>query len=242
MKGPINGMDLECLKGMCGQFGVLTSINLSDATIVDGEGTTANVLPDGAFQTTMALQHIVLPKNLTAIGSFAFQDSGIEELVLPKTVTELGRDIFYYARNLKALSVEEGNTVFHSPNHCNAIIEKATNTLRIGCANTVVPDGIKALGQMAFSGIPSLKEVKLPSGLTSIGWAAFWADTELSKVTLSESVTDIGESPFGGCERITSLVIDAKNAKYDSRNNCNAIIETATNKLIEDRARGIPLL
>ena len=233
VKGPINGRDLQCLKGLCGQFGVLTSINLSDATIVDGEGTTANVLPEGAFQTTMALQHIVLPKNLTAIGSFAFQDSGIEELVLPATVKELGRDIFYYARNLKALSVEEGNTVFDSRDNCNAIIETASNTLRIGCANTVVPNGIKALGQMAFSGIPSLKEVKLPSGLTSIGWAAFWADTELSKVTLSESVTDIGESPFGGCERITSLVIDEKNGKYDSRNNCNAIIETATDKLIQ---------
>lgn len=231
--GPINGRDLECLKGMCGQYGVLTSINLSDATIVDGEGTTANVLPDNAFQTTMALQHIVLPKNLTAIGNYAFQDSGIEELVLPATVKELGRDIFYYARNLKALSVEKGNTVFDSRDNCNAIIETASNTLRIGCANTVVPDGIKALGQMAFSGIPSLKEVKLPSGLTSIGWATFWADTELSKVTLSESVTDIGESPFGGCERITSLVIDAKNTKYDSRNNCNAIIETATDKLIQ---------
>ena len=233
VKGPINGRDLQCLKGLCGQFGVLTSINLSDATIVEGEGTTANVLPEGAFQTTMALQHIVLPKNLTAIGNFAFQDSGIEELVLPATVKELGRDIFYYARNLKALSVEKGNTVFDSRDNCNAIIETASNTLRIGCANTVVPNGIKALGQMAFSGIPSLKEVKLPSGLTSIGWATFWADTELSKVTLSESVTDIGESPFGGCERITSLVIDAKNGKYDSRNNCNAIIETATNKLIQ---------
>lgn len=233
VKGPINGRDLQCLKGMCGQYGVLTSINLSDATIVDGEGTTANVLPDNAFQTTMALQHIVLPKNLTAIGNYAFQDSGIEELVVPKTVTEIGRDIFYYARNLKALSVEKGNTVFDSRDNCNAIIETASNTLRIGCANTVVPDGIKALGRMAFSGIPSLKEVKLPSGLTSIGWAAFWADTELSKVTLSESVTDIGESPFGGCERITSLVIDEKNAKYDSRNNCNAIIETATDKLIQ---------
>lgn len=231
--GPINGRDLECLKGMCGQFGVLTSINLSDATIVEGEGTTANVLPDEAFQTTMALRHIVLPKNLTAIGSFAFQDSGIEELVLPKTVTELGSDIFYYARNLKALSVEEGNTVFHSPNHCNAIIEKATNTLRIGCANTVIPETVEALGDMAFSGKPGLKEIQIPASVKSIGWAAFWADTELETVHLSSSITDFNESPFGGCERITSLVIDEKNAKYDSRNNCNAIIETATDKLIQ---------
>ena len=233
VKGPINGRDLQCLKGLCGQFGVLTSINLSDATIVEGEGTTANVLPEGAFQTTMALQHIVLPKNLTAIGSFAFQDSGIEELVLPATVKELGRDIFYYARNLKALSVESGNTVFHSPNHCNAIIEKATNTLRIGCANTVIPETVEALGDMAFSGKPGLKEIQIPASVKSIGWAAFWADTELETVHLSSSITDFNESPFGGCERITSLVIDAKNGKYDSRNNCNAIIETATNKLIQ---------
>ena len=233
VKGPINGRDLQCLKGLCGQFGVLTSINLSDATIVEGEGTTANVLPEGAFQTTMALQHIVLPKNLTAIGNFAFQDSGIEELVLPATVKELGRDIFYYARNLKALSVEEGNTVFHSPNHCNAIIEKATNTLRIGCANTVIPETVEALGDMAFSGKPGLKEIQIPASVKSIGWAAFWADTELETVHLSSSITDFNESPFGGCERITSLVIDAKNGKYDSRNNCNAIIETATNKLIQ---------
>ena len=233
VKGPINGRDLQCLKGMCGQYGVLTSINLSDATIVEGEGTTANVLPEGAFQTTMALQHIVLPKNLTAIGNFAFQDSGIEELVLPATVKELGRDIFYYARNLKALSVEEGNTVFHSPNHCNAIIEKATNTLRIGCANTVIPETVEALGDMAFSGKPGLKEIQIPASVKSIGWAAFWADTELETVHLSSSITDFNESPFGGCERISSLVIDAKNAKYDSRNNCNAIIETATNKLIQ---------
>lgn len=233
VKGPINGGDLQSLKDMCGQYGVLTSINLSDATIVEGEGTTANVLPDEAFQTTMALRHIVLPKNLTAIGSFAFQDSGIEELVVPKTVTKLGSDIFYYARNLKALSVEEGNTVFHSPNHCNAIIEKATNTLRIGCANTVIPETVEALGDMAFSGKPGLKEIQIPASVKSIGWAAFWADTELETVHLSSSITDFNESPFGGCERITSLVIDEKNAKYDSRNNCNAIIETATDKLIQ---------
>ena len=233
VKGPINGRDLQSLKDMCGQYGVLTSINLSDATIVEGEGTTANVLPEGAFQTTMALQHIVLPKNLTAIGSFAFQDSGIEELVLPATVKELGRDIFYYARNLKALSVEKGNTLFDSRDNCNAIIETASNTLRIGCANTVIPETVEALGDMAFSGKPGLKEIQIPASVKSIGWAAFWADTELETVHLSSSITDFNESPFGGCERITSLVIDEKNGKYDSRNNCNAIIETDTDKLIQ---------
>lgn len=231
--GSINGQDLQTLKDLCGQNGMLTSIDLSDATIVAGSGATDNELPEAAFQTTTNLKHIILPKNLTAIGSFAFQDSGIEELVLPKTVTSLGRDIFYYARNLAALSVEDGNPVFDSRNNCNAIIETASNTLRIGCVNTVIPNTVTALGDMAFSGKPGLKEIVIPNSVTSLGWAAFWADTELTTVTMSAGITNLGESPFGGCDRITSLTIDPANPKYDSRNNCNAIIETATNTLIQ---------
>lgn len=231
--GNINGDDIKTLQGMCGQYGMLSAIDLSDATIVAGEGTVANVLPEGAFQTTTALEHIVLPKNLTAIGSYAFQDSGVEELVLPKTVKELGRDIFYYARNLKALSVEAGNSVFDSRNNCNAIIETANNTLRIGCVNTVIPTTVTALGDMAFSGKPGLKEIEIPNSVTSIGWAAFWADTELTEVKMSAGITNLGDSPFGACDRITSIVIDKANPKYDSRDNCNAIIETATNTLIQ---------
>ena len=231
--GSVNGQDLLTLKDLCGQNGMLTDIDLSDATIVEGGGTTANELPQGAFQTTTSLKHIKLPKNLTAIGAYAFQDSGIEELMVPKNVSSLGSDIFYYARNLKALSVEEGNTVFDSRNNCNAIIETATNTLRIGCANTVIPNTVTAFADMAFSGKPGLKEIVIPDGITSLGWATFWADVELSSVTLPASVTNLGDSPFGGCERITSFSVDPANPKYDSRNNCNAIIETATNTLIQ---------
>ena len=231
--GPLNGRDIEFLRELSQQDGILKSIDLSDASIVDGEGTTANILPVNAFVSTYTLEHMILPKNLMAIGGSAFQDSGIKELVLPKTVTELGRDITYYCRNLEALSVEAGNPVFDSRNNCNAIIETATNTLRIGCVNTVIPETVTALGEMAFSGKPGLKEVILPNSITSLGWAAFWADTELSKVRLSAGVTDLGDSPFGGCDRITSFEIDPKNPKYDSRDNCNAIIETATGKLIQ---------
>ena len=231
--GSINGQDLQTLKSLCGQDGMLTAIDLSDATIVDGQGTTANKLPEAGFQNTYALKYIKLPKNLTAIGNFAFQDSGVEELVLPKTVTSLGRDIFYYARNLKALSVEDGNPKYDSRDNCNAIIETATNTLVIGCVNTVIPNSVTAFGDMAFSGKPGLKEIVIPDGITSLGWATFWADVDLSSVALPASVTNLGDSPFGGCERITSITVDPENKVYDSRNNCNAIIETATNTLVQ---------
>ena len=234
--GPINGNDIKCLKEMAGQYGVLSSIDLSEAEIVSGAGTTANELPQYAFQTTLALKTIILPKNLTVIRDFAFQDSGIEEFVLPKSVETLGRDIFYYARDLKSLKVESGNTKYSSPNDCNAIIENATNTLIIGCEETdmdKIPATVTTLGSMAFSGKPGLKDIKIPNNITKIGWAAFWADIKLTSVKLSAGITDLGESPFGACEDITSIEIDENNPKYDSRNNCNAIIETESDKLIQ---------
>ena len=233
LSGSINGKDFEFLRRLCGQDCALSSIDLSEANIVSGEGTVDNQLPEKAFVATLSLEHIILPKNLTAIGPYAFQDSGIRELVLPKGVTSIGKDVFYYTRNLEALSVEAGNTTFDSRDNCNAIIETATNTLCVGCMNTVIPETVTAIGASAFSGKPGLKEVNLPNSVTSIGWAAFWADDDLTKVKLSAGITDLGESPFGACENITSFEIDPNNPKYDARDNCNAIIETATNTLIQ---------
>ena len=45
-------------------------------------------------------------------------------------------------------------------------------------------------------------------------------------------MTSIGASIFSGCDNLTSIVVEEDNPVYDSRGNCNAIIRTATNKLI----------
>ncbi|MBR6338909.1 MAG: leucine-rich repeat protein, partial [Alloprevotella sp.] len=46
------------------------------------------------------------------------------------------------------------------------------------------------------------------------------------------SVTSIGSFAFLGCTGLTSIKVAAGNTKYDSRDNCQAIIETASNTLI----------
>lgn len=43
---------------------------------------------------------------------------------------------------------------------------------------------------------------------------------------------NIDGSAFSGCKGLTSIRVEAGNIVYDSRNNCNAIIETASNTLI----------
>ena len=68
--------------------------------------------------------------------------------------------------------------------------------------------------------------------VTSIGSSVFCGCSGLTSVTIPNSVTSIGGSAFSGCSGLESMVVEAGNTKYDSRDNCNAIIETTTNALI----------
>ena len=69
--------------------------------------------------------------------------------------------------------------------------------------------------------------------VTSIGDYAFWNCTGLTSVVIPNSVTSIGEDAFLYCAGLTSIKVESGNSFYDSRENCNAIIETATKTLIK---------
>lgn len=68
--------------------------------------------------------------------------------------------------------------------------------------------------------------------VTGIGNSAFESCTELTSVSFPHTITSIGNEVFEGCTGLVSIVIEEGCQKYDSRENCNAIIETASNKLI----------
>ena len=80
--------------------------------------------------------------------------------------------------------------------------------------------------------ITSFDELQYFAGLTSIGGNAFFNCKALTSVTIPESVTSIGGLVFAYCSGLTSIIVKSGNTVYDSRNNCNAIIETSTNTLI----------
>ena len=68
--------------------------------------------------------------------------------------------------------------------------------------------------------------------VTSIDEMAFYYCTSLTSIDIPNSITKIGSFAFGNCPVLTSIVVESGNPRYDSRNNCNAIIETADNTLI----------
>ena len=100
------------------------------------------------------------------------------------------------------------------------------------------PYPVTSIGDGAFRGCWGLKSVTIPNSVTSIGGSAFYGCSGLTSITIPNSVTSIRGGAFGGgaafarCSGLTSIKVESGNSVYDSRENCNAIIETATNTLI----------
>ncbi len=88
---------------------------------------------------------------------------------------------------------------------------------------------VTTIGSYAFQN-NNLTSVVLPDSVTSIGTSAFY-NNNLTSVFIPNGVTTMGDGAFWG-NNLTSIIVDSNNKKYDSRNNSNAIIETATNKLL----------
>ena len=104
-----------------------------------------------------------------------------------------------------------------------------------GCSSLTsieIPNSVTSIGDYAFAYCSSLASIEIPNSVTSIGSKAFYNCSSLTSIEIPNSVTSIGEGAFRNCSSLTSIVVEAGNPNYDSRNNCNAIIETATNTLI----------
>ena len=234
-----------------------------------------------AFYYCSGLTELTLPNSVRGIGNYAFYGcSGLTELTLPNSVTSIGEGAFgYCSGGLEKITVESGNSRYDSRDNCNSIIETGTNSLIIGCKNSVIPNSVRGIGEYAFAGCTGLTELTLPDSVTSIGDCAFRGCSGLTELALPNSVRVIGEFAFSGCTGLTELAlpnsvrvigeyafadcsgmteltlpnsvtsigdgafrgcsgglekitVESGNSRYDSRDNCNSIIETGTNSLI----------
>ena len=187
-----------------------------------------------AFWDCSGLTSVTIGNSVTVIGEGAFSGcSGLTSVTIPNSVTSIGEYAFGDCSALTTIRVEENNLIYDSRDNCNAIIETASNTLIQACKATTIPNSVTSIGNAAFFVCLGLNSVTIPSSVTSLGDAAFFGCSDLTSVTIPQSVMSIGEGTFCGCVGLTTIVVDGDNPIYDSRDNCNAIIETASNTLIQ---------
>jgi hypothetical protein len=175
------------------------------------------------FAFCSSLTSVTIPTSVTAIGKFAFYGcSSLPSVTIPNSVTSIGEGAFSYCTALPSVVIPSSVTTISREmfSYCSAL------------TSVTIPASVTTIGNNAFYGCSSLPNVTIPNSVTSIAPRAFYGCSSLSSVTIPASVTAIGSGAFNYCSGMKSMEVDSANPKYDSRNDCNAIIETERNMLI----------
>ena len=164
------------------------------------------------------------------ISLYEFSAATVEGIVLKYRIIEKEK-----TAKVKGIGDHDANCTVTIPETVNGytvngIADYAFQYARIG--TVVMPETIKTIGEFSFYGCSRLLSLSIPNSVTTIIRYAFAECTSLASVTIPKSVSSIGECAFEECPGLTSISVEPGNTKYDSRNNCNAIIETASNTLI----------
>ncbi len=149
---------------------------------------------------------IVIPENVTKFSHFVFEDTPLQSIHIPAKLTSMMSSPVTHCANLSSITVSEDNPVYASPNGCNAIIVKATNTLFAGCSSTVIPETVTSIGVNAFSGAENLKSIEIPGTVEEIRSFAF-AYSGLQSVSIGNRVETIGSYAFYECDDLETVVI-----------------------------------
>ena len=194
---------------------------------------TVTVIKGQSFSGSTKLEKVNIPDNVKTIGDAAFSGcTGLISLFIPKGVQTIGDEAFKECSGLTSIIVDERNLYYDSRSGCNAIIRKSDLSLILGCANTIIPNGIKSIGPYAFFNCEKLKSITFPTSLISIEYYSFWGCKGLTSLTIPYNVSNIGSHAFWGCGGLISITVHNSNSSYDSRDNCNAIIQKSNNSLI----------
>lgn len=195
--------------------------NEAEVTSLDPEGN-ANAY-SGAVRIPQSVTYEDTTYSVTSIGDYAFWGcSKLTTVTIPKTVTRIGDFAFNSCSGLTSISIPKGVTR----------IGKSAFTLCTGLTNITIPNGVTSIEDNTFAGCSALPSVTIPDGVTTIGKMAFCNCSRMASIIIPKSVTSIGEKAFSSCVGLISIKVETGNMTYDSRDKCNAIIETATNTLI----------
>ena len=215
--------------------GVTYSVSAIDANAFSGctsltniimQHTTPPALGTGAFNACTALAYIAVPAGTDATYKAAANWSAYEDKILGIHGT-CGNGVYWSYNNTSKTLAIFGMGAMENYKYWNTRWFDYQEITKV-----VISDGVTSIGENAFFECSALTSITIPASVTSIGEWAFRDCHALTSITIPASVTSIDENAISHCRSLASITVAAGNTVYDSRNNCNALIETASNTLI----------
>ena len=176
-----------------------------------------------AFASCSAFTSVTIPNSVTSIGASAFNGcTSLTSITIPNSVTNVGDAAFSKCTSLTTITLPDG-------------VLSVNDRTFSGCTQLTsvkMGENVTSIGEFAFENCQSLSAITIPDKVQNIGQYAFTKCTALTSITIPENVTNISWNVLSYCKALSSIIVSDQNTTFDSRNNCNAIIETATNTII----------
>lgn len=220
---------------------------------------TVTTIDSYAFEYT-GLTSFTLPNTVIALGTYVFNGcTGLTEpiyndklfayipsdysgtYIVPDGITIIIGTAFQNTTNLTGVTLPSSLLVIEGGAFQSSSI-----------TSIVIPNSVTEIGSSAFAS-SSLATITLGTGLTNISSSCF-ESSNLTSVTVPEGVTEINSRAFAGCSSLTTINLPSTlsylssdafegcplehisvadgNTTFDTRNDCNALIYTSTNKLV----------
>ena len=215
--------------------------------ILSKEEKTVEVTYKGtSFSSALYRGDVVIPETViyedvtygvTAVGNYAFHRCySLTDVVIPKSVTSLGQNAFYYCYNLTSITISNSVKVIGGSafDECSRLTSVHIDDLYAWCnidfwgffSNPL------AYARDLYVNGEKITELVIPDGITELKQNVFCGCSGITSVIIPKTVTSIGGNALN-YKSLKKIFVAEGNTVYDSRNNCNAIIETSTNTLLK---------
>ena len=207
-----------------GTYSDMETANIPESVTYENKTYSVTSIRYCAFHFCRRLTSVTIPNSVTSIGYCAFEGcTYLTSITIPNSVTSIGIDAFQdtpWYDNQPDGVVYIGRVLYKYKG------DMPDNT------SIIVENGITCITSDAFQWCRGLTSITLPNSVTYIGSQVFYGCTNLTSIIIPNSVTSIGIAICQSCTNLTSIVVEADNPNYDSRNSCNAIIDTKSNVLL----------
>ena len=184
--------------------------------------------------TTKYVGDIVIPDSISFDGERlpvvrieqrTFLYCGVKSVVLPRGVKQIEAATFYCCVALTTVAL---------PSELESIGPSAfSQCLNLSKVN--LPPSVSYIGNQAFCECISLESFKVGTSVKYFGDEAF-VSSNISEISFSKDAS-IGKDVLLHCNNLSSIEVEEGHPVYDSRENCNALIESASNKIVRGSAK-----